>query len=115
MDIYERIDHFLVVCKYEDITNAFFIYLTNNGKLTELGDIFHPGVKINIRNESSFAGKMNWRFSRFVRWSGTDRFYDQSHTNFHGFVMELEYTDRSLMKSVKLNFKEAKFDLAIKV
>ena len=34
MDIYERIDHFLVVCKYENITNAFFIYLTNNGKLT---------------------------------------------------------------------------------
>jgi hypothetical protein len=58
---------------------------------------------------------MNWRFSRFVRWAGKDMFYDKSMNNFHGFALELEYNDRNLMKNMKLNFKEAKYDMNVAV
>lgn len=30
MDVYERKDHFLVMCQYQNNSNAFVIYLTNN-------------------------------------------------------------------------------------
>ena len=30
MDVYQRKDHYLVVCQYGNETNAFVVYLTNN-------------------------------------------------------------------------------------
>ena len=42
-------------------------------------------------------------------------FYDKQMSDFHGFALELEYNDRKLMKNMKLNFKEAKYDMDIPV
>jgi len=33
MNVYERKDHFLVVCQYANETNAFVVYLTNNDEI----------------------------------------------------------------------------------
>jgi hypothetical protein len=36
MEVFERPDHFLVVCTYENRTDAFVVYLTAEGKLVNL-------------------------------------------------------------------------------
>ena len=38
---------------------------------------------------------------------------DGTSTNFRGFVLEIEYEDRSLLEKVKINVREIKYDSSI--
>ena len=48
MEVHQRKDHFLVICKYEDKVNAFAVFLSINQQLMDLGN--HGGININVRN-----------------------------------------------------------------
>ena len=70
MQVFERKDHYLIVCHYENTTNSFVIHFTQKGKLVNLDANSHPGIKVNVRNESLSTARENWMFSRRVRWAG---------------------------------------------
>ena len=50
MNVFDRKDHYLVVCEYEDKTRSFVLYLTQDEKIVDLDALAHPGVKTNVRN-----------------------------------------------------------------
>lgn len=83
IQIYERKDHLLIICKHEDTINAFSLYFTEKGKM--LGLDSHPGIKVFMRNETGSSARSNWRLSRQLRWSGQDN--RVKDVNYLGFVM----------------------------
>lgn len=91
MQVHQRVDHYLILCQFQNRTEAFVIYLTQNGRLIEL--VNELGIGLNIRNESGGSARNNWLFSRNVRWTGRHNWNPQN-TNFTGFLLEIEYRNR---------------------